>query len=199
MTQPAEDTPAPEGTEEIDPSVEATADEALIAAQTRIAELEKKVLEIKDQALRALAEADNTRKRMERERQDIAKFAVSSFARDLLTVADNLRRALGAISPEARQNSPELDNIFTGVEATERELLKLFEKNTIVRIDPMGQKFDANHHEVMFEVDAPDKAPGTIVHVIDPGYTIHERLLRPARVGVAKGGEANGASVDKEV
>lgn len=187
---PEEETAAPD---------EAAADE-LGAALARIAELEKKSAEIKDQALRALAEADNTRKRMERERQDIAKFAVSSFARDLLTVADNLRRALSAISPEARQNSTELDNIFTGVEATERELLKLFEKNTIVRIDPMGQKFDANLHEVMFEIEAPDKVPGTIVHVIDPGYTIHERLLRPARVGVAKGGEGTaGGTVDKEV
>lgn len=202
MTEPAEDTPETEGAEEAaaeSAAREATADEALIAAQTRISELEKKNAEIKDQALRALAEADNTRKRMERERQDIAKFAVSSFARDLLTVADNLRRALAAISPEARQGSAELETIYTGVEATERELLKIFEKNTIVRIDPMGQKFDSHQHEVMFEVDAPDKPPGTIVHVLDPGYTIHERLLRPARVGVAKGGEANGASVDKEV
>jgi molecular chaperone GrpE len=196
MTDPQS---APDTPEEETPAMDEAAGDELAAAQARIAELEKKVTEIKDQALRALAEADNTRKRMERERQDIAKFAVSSFARDLLTVADNLRRALGAISQDARNGSTELDNIYTGVEATERELLKLFEKNSITRIDPQGQKFDANLHEVMFEVDAPGAAPGTIVTVLDPGYTIHERLLRPARVGVARSDAANGGTVDKEV
>ncbi|HYD17112.1 MAG TPA: nucleotide exchange factor GrpE [Patescibacteria group bacterium] len=193
------DEPLPE---EIDPTpAEDTAEgDALAAANAKIAELEKKVAEIKDQALRALAEAENTRKRSERDRQDTAKFAVSSFARDLLTVADNLRRALSAISPEARENNAELKNIYTGVEMTERELLNMFERNNIRKVEPLGQKFDPNLHEVLFEADVPNQAPGIVVQVIEPGYTIHERLLRPARVGVAKGGETgSGGNIDQEV
>jgi molecular chaperone GrpE len=193
---PAPETPAPA------PQASAAAAAELAAAQAKIAELEKKASDMRDQALRALAEADNVRKRGERERQDMAKFAVSSFARDLLTVADNLRRALSAISPEACEKSPELKNILTGVEATERELLRVFLNNGIRKIESLNEKFDANLHEVLFEVEMPGKPPGTIVQEIDSGYFIHERLLRPARVGVSKGGEASagpGATVDKEV
>ena len=200
MTQvnPAENDGLPE---DIEPSLEEAAEDgSLGAAQARIAELEKKVAEIKDQALRALADADNTRKRSERDRQDTAKFAVSSFARDLLSVADNLRRALAAISPEAREMNADLKTIFTGVEMTERELLSIFERNNIKKVEPMGQKFDPNLHEVLFEADVPNAAPGVVIQVIEPGYTLHERLLRPARVGVAKGGETgSGGNVDQEV
>jgi len=163
----------------------------------KVAELEKKLAEMQDKLLRTLAESENIRRRTEKERQDTAKFSVSSFARDILPVADNLRRALSAISPEAREKNPEFKNIAIGVESTERELLRVLESNGIRRIDPLGQKFDANFHEVMFEADAQDKPPGTIVQVIEPGYTIHERLLRPARVGVAKGG--SDSRVDTEV
>ena len=170
------------------------------AAAARIAELEQQVATIKDQALRALAEAENTRKRSERDRQDTAKFAVSAFAKDLLSVSDNLRRALSAISPEQRDAIPELKNIYTGVEMTERELISLFERNGIKKIEPLGAKFDANLHEVLFEAEVPGKEPGIIIQVIEPGYTIHERLLRPARVGVAKGEDTSpGSTVDKQV
>ncbi len=195
---PAEDQPLPE---DLDPTLEETSEDGgMAAAQAKIAELEKKVAEIKDQALRALAEAENTRKRSERDRQDTAKFATSSFARDLLSVADNLRRALAAISPEARDMNADLKTIFTGVEMTERELLSIFERNNIKKVEPMGQKFDPNLHEVLFEADVPNVAPGVVIQVIEPGYTLHERLLRPARVGVAKGGETgSGSNVDQEV
>jgi len=205
MTQAHSDKPADDALpEDLDLSAEGAAPAApaagLAEAQAKIAELEKKMAEIKDQALRALAEAENTRRRSERERQDTAKFAVSSFAKDLLNVSDNLRRALNSISPEAREKSPELKNIYTGVEATERELLRAFDSNNIRKVEPMNQKFDPNLHEVLFEVDAPDKPPGTVVQIIEPGYTIHERLLRPARVGVARGGDtAAGSSIDREV
>jgi len=196
-------TPTPEQPEDLDPTPEEQSqnDGALEAATQRIEELEKQLAAMKDQALRALAEAENTRKRSERDRQDTAKFAVSSFAKDLLTVADNLRRALSAITPEQQANSPELKNIYTGVEATERELLGLFERNGIKKIEPLGTKFDANLHEVLFEMEAPDKPPGIVMQVIEPGYTIHERLLRPARVGVSKGGDEMqpGSTVDKQV
>lgn len=198
--------PSDQPEEDLDPSTEKPSagegiGEALNAANARIAELEQAVATIKDQALRALAEAENTRKRSDRDRQDTAKFAVSSFARELLTVSDNLRRALSAITPEQQANSPELKNIYTGVEATERELLGLFERNGIKKLEPMGQKFDANQHEVLFEAEVPGKEPGVIFQVIEPGYTIHERLLRPARVGVTKLGEdaQPGSKIDKEV
>ncbi len=200
MTQ-ANDTPPNEGNipEDIDVSLDNVTPFTGDAA-AKIAELEKKLAEMKDQALRALAEAENTRRRGERERQDTAKFAVGSFAKDLLNVADNLRRALNSITPEAREKNPELKNIYVGVEATERELLRAFDTQKIKKLEPLNQKFDPNLHEVLFENDAPDKAPGTVIQVIEPGYTIHERLLRPARVGVAKGGVAGaGTAVDQEI
>jgi len=149
-------------------------------ALQQIALLDTQLNEAKDKTLRALAEAENTRRRAEKDRQDTAKFAVSSLARDLLTVADNLRRALDAM-PEGMR-----DGIFTGVEATERELLGILSRNGIQKIDPLGQKFDPNLHEVLFEVPGSGKESGTVVQVVSPGYTIHERLLRPAKVGVAK-------------
>jgi molecular chaperone GrpE len=162
------------------------------SGDARLEELEAKLKDATDKMLRALAEAENTRRRAEKERQDVSKFAISSFARDMLGVADNLRRALAAIPADQRDSNPAMKNIFTGVEATERELQRVLESNGIRKIDPIDQKFDANLHEVMFEVDVADKPPGTIVQVIESGYTIHERLLRPARVGVAKGGTGPG-------
>lgn len=167
-------------------------------APDRVAELERTLAETHDKMLRALAEAQNTRQRAEKERQDTAKFSVASFARALLSVADNLSRALNAVTPEQRQKTPELNGVMTGVEATERELLRALEANGVRKIAALGQPFDPNLHEVMFEADAPDKTPGTVVQVIEEGYTIHERLLRPARVGVAKG-EPQAHAVDQQV
>ncbi len=160
--------------------------EAPSADSTRADALEKEIAELKDKHLRALAEADNIRRRGERERDDIGKFAISKFALNLLPVADNLRRAVEAI-PE-QQDGDVVRKIVEGIEATERTLMAAFEKAGITPIDAMGKPFDAHFHEVMVEMDAPDKAPGTIVQVFEPGYMIQERLLRPARVGVAKGG-----------
>lgn len=189
--------------EDMPPETVDTADNVheLKPAEDRTAELEKKVAEANDRALRALAEADNTRKRLEKERQDTAKFAVSSFARDLLSVADNLKRAINAITPEQRETNTELKNIAIGVEATERELTGIFERNGIRKVDPIGQTFDPNFHEVIFEAEIPGKSAGTVIQVVEVGYTIHERLLRPARVGVAKGGEGvsgSGGNIDTE-
>ncbi len=192
MTQhnPAENTPPEEPLEEASFSPQPIA---------QIAELEQKLAEANDRMLRAVAEADNTRKRLEKERLDTAKFAVSSFARDMLSVADNLRRALDAITPEQRENSPELKNIYIGVEATERELLRIFEQNHIQKIEPLHQTFDPNLHEVIFESEIPGKPSGMIIQVVEPGYTLHGRLLRPARVGVAKGCDTeNGSRLDAQ-
>ncbi len=169
-------------------------------ALKQITELNKKADEAQDKMLRALAEAENTRRRGERDRQDIAKFSVTSFARDLLSVSDNLRRALNAITPELLDSSERLKTIYEGVEATERELLRTFEKNGIKKVDPLNQKFDPNMHEVIFEIPSADKEPGTILQVVELGYMIHERLLRPARVGVAKGVDMTaGSTIDRQV
>lgn len=202
---PHDDTPMPEGTE----SAAVTSDDVVVNLQggdtqapasgdARIAELEAKLADSNDRALRAIAEADNTRKRLEKERQDTAKYAISGFARDLLAVADNMRRALQAITPEQQEKNAELKNIYVGVEMTERVLLQLFEKHGIKKIEPQGQVFDPNLHEVIFESEVPGHKAGTIIQVVEAGYTIHDRLLRPARVGVAKGdaGLEGGAHLD---
>lgn len=153
----------------------------------RVAELEAEVAKFKDQALRALAEAENTRRRAQREIEENNKYAVSNMARDVLPVADNLRRALDGISAEARQADERLDKFAIGVELTERELVSALERHHIKRIDPLGQPFDHNLHQAVMQVEAPDKPAGTVVQVLQSGYTIHDRLLRPAMVAVAKG------------
>lgn len=156
------------------------------ADQTRITVLEEELARTKDQMIRALAESENARKRAVKDREDASKFAVSKFSRDLLSVADNLRRALEATPHELLEQHPEVKNLTDGIEATERELLRTFEKNGIKKLIPIDEKFDPNFHEVMFEAPMPDKEPGTIVQVIEAGYTLNGRILRPARVGVAK-------------
>jgi len=152
----------------------------------RIAELETELSESRDRLLRALAETENVRRRLEREREETARFAISRFAGDMLSVADNLRRALDSVPGHALEGNEFLAKLVDGVVATERELLTVFDKNGLKRVDPVGRPFDPNFHEVLFELDAPGKAAGTVVQLLQPGYTIGERLLRPARVAVAK-------------
>ena len=160
-------------------------DAAELSPQARVAALEAELAEHKDRLLRALAEAENTRRRTQRERDDAAKYAVSGLARDLLSAADNLRRALDSL-PEAEAGDERTRSLLAGVAATERELLSAFERNGIRRIDPRGEPFDHNLHQAIFEVERADRPPGTIVEVLQPGYVLHDRLLRPAMVGVAK-------------
>jgi molecular chaperone GrpE len=148
--------------------------------------LQDELDKMKDQALRALAEAENARKRAVKEREDAQRFAITSFAKDLLSVADNLRRALDAIPAEAMTADPHLKNLNDGVEATEREMLKGFEKAGIKKIYPMDEPFNPNFHEVMFEAPGTGKPAGTVVQVMEAGYVLNDRLLRPARVAVAK-------------
>jgi len=173
----------------------------LAEALQQIEVLGKEAADMKDKMLRALADAENTRRRAERDRIDASKFAVTGFARDMLSVSNNLRRALEAIPADQRSSNEQLKTIYEGVEATERELLRVFEKNGITKIEPLGQKFDPNLHEVIFEIPSADKEAGTVLQVVEPGYMIQERLLRPARVGVAKndGGSAAGSMVDQQV
>jgi molecular chaperone GrpE len=158
-----------------------------VAPEERIARLEAELADYKDRLLRALAEAENTRRRARREHEDTLKYAISGFAKDLLSAADNLRRALDSL-PEAEVRDERTRSLLAGVAATERELLSVFERHGIRRIDPQAEPFDHNFHQAIFETERGDQPAGTIVEVLQPGYTLHDRLLRPAMVGVAKGG-----------
>ena len=164
----------------LDVGAELTPAQQLEAAKAEAAQL-------KDQLLRAMAETENVRRRAAREREDATKYGVSNFAREMVVVADNLRRALEAIPAEALAGDEALKNLFEGVAATERQLEAAFDKQAIKRIWPIGEKFDSNLHQAMFEVPGTDQPNGTIVQVLQAGYVIHDRLLRPAMVGVAKG------------
>ena len=164
-----------------------------------VAELEKARTEaasLKDQLLRALAETENTRRRVQREREDSARYAVAPLAKEILPVADNLARALAAVPKEALAQDEALRNLVEGIAATERQLQAALERNNIKLVDPMGEKFDSHRHQAMFEVPSPGKPSGTVVQVLQPGYVLHDRLLRPALVGVAK--SDSGAANDSE-
>jgi molecular chaperone GrpE len=154
-------------------------------AATRIAELEKQLAEMKDRALREMADAENTRRRAQKEREDTSKYAVSSFAKEMLGVADNFSRALEASPQDV--SDPAVKNLITGIEATQRQLQAVFDRAGIKRIEPIGEMFDPNFHQVMVEIDAPGKPAGMVVQVLQAGYVIHDRLLREALVAVAKG------------
>jgi molecular chaperone GrpE len=159
---------------------------AELSLEERLAQAQAEAAEFRDRWMRAAAEAENTRRRAQREAEDSKKYAVSGFARELLEVADNLRRALASIDP-ARAQDELTRNLLAGVEATERELLAIFERNGMRRVDPKGQKFDHNLHQAVFETESPGTPAGTVTEVLQTGWTLHDRLLRPAMVGVAKG------------
>jgi molecular chaperone GrpE len=141
---------------------------------------DKDIADLKDRLLRQAAETENTRRRLERDKADTAAYAMTGFARDLLAVADNLRRAVAALPAEG------FDGVRAGIEATERELTAIFGRHGITRIETTGQKLDPNRHQAMLEVDAEGVEPGSIVAELQAGYTIKDRLLRPALVSVAK-------------
>jgi molecular chaperone GrpE len=165
----------------------ATSETVVPPPEERLAAAEAEAAEFKDKALRAMAEVENIRRRAQRERDDAVKYGVTNLARDLLSAADNLRRAIASV-PEAQVTDEVTRNLLAGVAATERELLGAFEKHSIRRIDPKGERFDHNLHQAIFEAENTGQPGGTIVEVLQPGYVLHDRLLRPAMVGVAKGG-----------
>jgi molecular chaperone GrpE len=145
--------------------------------------------ELKDRMLRTLAEMENLRRRTEREVADARSYAVTNFARDVLNVADNIRRALDSVPADARATADgALKGLIDGIELTERDLGKTLERHGVKIVEPQGQKFDPNRHQAMFEVPNPEVPAGTVVQVVQAGYVIGERVLRPALVGVAKGG-----------
>ena len=146
--------------------------------------------ELKDRLLRAMAEMENVRRRTEREKQDTARYAISNFARDVLTIGDNLKRAIDHVPAEAAAQDPALKSFLEGVELTERELLNMLERHGVTRIEPAGQRFDPNCHQAMYEVPNADVPEGTVVEVMQAGYMIGDRCLRPALVAVSKGAKA---------
>jgi molecular chaperone GrpE len=151
--------------------------------------LAKEAADARDKMLRTLAEMENLRKRTAREVSDARTYGITGFARDVLDIADNLQRALDALPVEARANAdPGLMSLIEGVELTERSLLNTLEKNGVKKFDPAGQKFDPNFQQAMYEVPDASVPSGTVVQVVQTGYMIGERILRPALVGVSKGG-----------
>ncbi len=181
-----------------DPSEAETApDVAAPEAPDALARLEAENAELKDRALRNLAEMENLRKRTEREVADSRAYAVTAFARDLLSVADNLARALTAV-PEGEENAA-LKALTEGVGLTGRELESTFAKHGVTKIEPQaGEKFDPNLHQAMFEVPDPSQPSGIVVQIVQPGFAISGRLLRPALVGVSKGGPKPDIGLDRK-
>ncbi len=155
--------------------------------EAEIARLSEEAAQLKDRLLRTAADMDNLRKRAEREKAEATLYAATNFARDLLSVADNMQRALATISPEAREKADEVTrNLLAGVEMTERELLKVFERYNIRKVETVGAKFDPNYHQALFEMPTSAHPPGTVVQEMQSGFAIGERCLRPAMVGVSK-------------
>jgi len=151
--------------------------------------LTREVAESRDKMLRTLAEMENLRKRTSREVADARTYGITGFARDVLEIADNLQRALDAVPAEARAAAdPGLKALIEGVELTERSLLNALEKHGVRKLDPVGERFDPNFHQAMFEVPDASVPAGTVVQVVQAGYLISERVLRPALVAVSKGG-----------
>ena len=144
--------------------------------------------ELKDQLLRAIAELENLRRRTEREKAETSKYAISTFARDVLVVGDNITRAISSVPEKEVARNAALKSLLEGVQMTERELVNTLERHGITKIDPKGKRFDPNRHQAMLEIKDKDVAEGTVVEVMQAGYVIEDRILRPAMVAIAKGG-----------
>jgi len=160
--------------------------------------LRRENADLRDRLLREIADMENLRKRTQREKEDASRFAIAGFARDVLTVGDDLRRAVEAAPAEARERPDDpAATLLAGIELTERQLLQILERHGVRRFDPEGQRFDPALHEAMFEMPDPSKPAGSVAQVVEAGYMIGERVLRPARVGVARGGPRAGAAAPR--
>lgn len=178
--------PGPEAPSDSAVPADPVQEAARLAAEVDM--LQGQIADLTDRLLRAHAEMDNMRKRGEREREETAKYAISKFARDVVTVADNFERAIQAVPAGAAEQDAALKSLVEGVSMTEREFLNVLEKNGVRRINPKGEAFNPHQHQAMMEMHNADVAPGTILEVFQPGYVIEDRVLRPAMVVVAKGG-----------
>lgn len=188
-TDPSRD---PEGAE----MTELGNSEAFAAERER---LEGEVATFKDKFLRAFAEAENVRRRADKEVADARSYGISAFARDVLNVADDLGRALGALEPEDKAKAEgALKGLIEGLELTERSLQKALEKHGVRKLEPKGERFNPNHHQAMFEVPDESVPSGTVVQVVQSGYVIGDRVLRPAMVGVSRGGPKLPRDADAE-
>ncbi|MDA0656860.1 MAG: nucleotide exchange factor GrpE [Proteobacteria bacterium] len=183
-----------DGADDLDDSAQS---DRTLTPEERINELEAELAELKDKSLRALADAENTRRRAEREVADAKKFGPSGLVKDLLNVSDNLHRALGSVGGETHELNETTKNLILGVEMVEKDFLTAFEKHGVKRLEPLGEKFNHEFHQAMYEVEAPGQPAGMIVELLQPGYIMHDRLLRPAMVAVAKG-KSGGAPGDVE-
>lgn len=168
------------------------------AVAERLAVAEAEAARLKDDYLRALAETENVRRRAARDRQEASRYAITAFARDLLSVADNLQRALASVDAAARAADPALAALTDGVAMTEKELLTIFERYGVKPIAAEGQPFDPHVHEALYEVPNAEVPHGTVVQVAQRGYMLHDRTLRPARVGIARGGAKRTAPAEAE-
>jgi len=168
---------------------DSTAKDDAVEEAGEIESLRLENADLRNRLLREMAEMENLRKRTSREKADASRFAIAKFARDLLTVGDDLRRAIDAAAadPQIQTDAP-VKTLLSGIEATERQLLGIFDRHGVRRFEPLGEKFDPTNHEALFELPDPSTPNGTIMQVVEAGYTIGDRVLRPARVGVAKGG-----------
>ncbi len=183
--QPVDSVPAPEVAATETP---ASAEAPAAPTAERLAELEAELAKLKNDVLYAKADTENTRRRLEQQAEDRGKYAVANFAKDVLAVADNLRRALDAVPPGTREANEGVNTLTVGVEMTERELLATMERFGIRLIAAQGERFDPNLHQAMMEMEDATQPEGTVVLVMQAGYTLHDRLLRPALVGVSRGG-----------
>jgi len=163
----------------------AEVEEAEAPADNPLAKLEDEIEKLRNEVLYAQAETQNVRRRLEKEKQDASAYAATKFARDVLSVADNLSRALSAIPADLRDDD-RLKALLTGIEMTGKELDNVLQRNDITKIEAMGEKLDPNKHQAMLELPHADAAPGTVIQEMQAGYMIKDRLLRPALVGVAK-------------
>ena len=182
---PADMPAQPETDLDIPPKPESAAE-----LQRLVEQLQAEKADLQDKQLRALAEAQNVRRRAQQDVEKERKFGVERFARDVLSVADNIGRALSALPPDLETMDPALRNVVVGVQATERELQSVLERHGVTRIEALGKPFNADFHQAMMEIEDPTVPAGTVVQELIPGYLIAGRLLRAAMVGVSKGGPA---------
>lgn len=193
--------------EETRPEAESSEAAQAQASADPVAELERANADLNERLLRLAAEMENLRKRYERELADTRAYSISGFARDMLTATDSLSRALMSLPHEARESADSsMQSLIEGIEMTEREMQRLLGKHGVKPIEAEGLKFDPHKHQAMFEVPDPSRPEGTVVQVVQTGFTIGDRVLRPAMVGVAKGGPKAAAAehapeggVDKSV
>ena len=173
-------------------------DDEKISIEESLENKNKEIQELKDQLLRSLAEGENLRKRTIKEVADAKKYSHISFVRDLVSSVDNLQRALEAVPDDNSQLSEPIKNLVIGLEIVEKEIINSFEKHNIKQISPLGEKFDYNFHQAMFEVQTNEKEPGYVVEVSQKGYLLYDRLVRPAMVGISKKPEEQSLGKNKK-